>query len=383
VPQHADGRAEPGVEAAWLRPSGLFASALNSATAENGRGQGACTDPVVSGGLVLEDTAVIPSAELKACSFDNIVSRNPHVLGAKKLAQQAAALDGGLLIVGEQGTEKELFAATVHSTSKRASMPLVELDCFYHSSTLLERMLFGEQVDKEVLQPVMKRCCGGTLFVQDVGNLPLVAQSRLARAMRTGRLTLGEGEVVDFNCRIVASTSDDLLPAVEDRQFRADFYEALTQTVIFIPPLRHRKEDIPVLVQKFIREFAYSLNKPLNNISGEAMNALTHYKWPGNVRELKTVIGRSAALAKGETILMDHLPKSIQRARRHKEEPDEMPLPLATIEKRHIRKVLDFTGWHKVRTAQILGIDRSTLYDKIKRYNLINPADRLLEVSQI
>ena len=321
---------------------------------------------------------MLSATKPKIVSFDDIVSNSAHVQAAKKLAQQAALLGQHVLIVGEQGTEKDVFAAAIHSASSRARMPFVELDCFYLSGTLIEEVLFGRQVEKE-LQPTMKSCAGGTLFIQDVGALPLVAQSRLAHACQSGRLTLDSGDEMDFTCRIIASTVNDLQPVVEDRQFRADLHRILSQAMIWLPPLRHRKEDVPLLVHRFIDEFAASLGKPLNSISDEAMNAFVHYPWPGNVRELKTVIGRCALLAKGEMILMDHLPKAIQRVRKIKNVPvqDEDALSLATIEKRHIQKVLDYTGWHKVRSAKILGIDRSTLYDKIRRYNLMNPADRV------
>ena len=327
---------------------------------------------------------MLSATKSKTVSFEDIVSNSAHVQAARKSAQQAALMGHHVLIVGEQGTEKEMFAAAIHGASSRADRPFVELDCFYLSGTLIEEVLFGRQVEKE-LQPTMKSCCGGTLFIQDVGALPLVAQSRITHACQSGKLALDSGDEMDFTCRIVASTVNDLQPVVEDRLFRADLHQMLSQTMIWLPPLRHRKEDVPLLVHRFIDEYAASLNKPLNSISDEAMNALVHYPWPGNVRELKTVIGRCALLAKGEMILTDHLPKAIQRVRKIKNVPvqDEDALSLATIEKRHIQKVLDYTGWHKVRSAKILGIDRSTLYDKIRRYNLMNPADRTVEPASI
>ena len=327
---------------------------------------------------------MLSEIEVTSGSFDGIVSRNEHVQAAKRQAQQAALLGSHMLIIGEQGTEKEQFAAAVHAASARASASFVELDCFYLSGTLIEEMLFGRQVEKE-LQPLMRSCAEGTLFIQQVGALPLIAQSRIVHACQTGRLALDSGDELDFRCKLIATSTDDLTPAVEDRQFRSDLHRMLDQTVIWLPPLRHRKEDVPLLVHKLINELRASLGKPLNSISDEAMNALVHYPWPGNVRELKTVIGRCAMLAKGEMILLDHLPKSIQRARKIKNMPvqDEDSFSLAIVEKRHIQKVLDYTGWHKVRSARILGIDRSTLYDKIRRYNLINPADRVAEPAAI
>lgn len=332
-----------------------------------------------------EDLPVLSGTEEKTCTFDDIRSKNPHLLAAKKLAEEAAELDRGMLIVGEPGTEKELFARAVHQASSRAAMPFLELDCVHLPDALLEWVMFGREAGTD-LQPIMKHCRGGTLFVQEVGALPLVAQSRTARAFDTGKVDLGSGEDVAFDCRVMASTSEDLLPLLEDKKFRQDLYNALTEVVIFIPPLRHRKEDIPLLVHKFIRQYGRDLGKRLNNISDEAMHALVHYRWPGNVSELEAVIGRSALLAKGETVLMHHLPQAVQESRRSRtgdaEEPAR-PLSLATIEKRHIQKVLDYTGWHKVRSAQILGIDRSTLYDKIRRYNLVDPADRVLQLARI
>jgi len=314
---------------------------------------------------------VLSASKQETVCFDDIVSRNPHVLTAARLAHQAALLGHHVLIVGEQGTEKELFAAAIHNASSRAQNSLIELDCFYLPSTLLEQILFGRQVEKE-LQPMMKNCADGTLFIQEVGSLPLVAQSRIVRAIQLSTLLLDGGEAVDFTCKLIGSSTDDMLPA-------------LTQTVLWLPPLRHRKEDIPLLVHKTIDEFAAAFHRSLNSISDEAMNALIHYPWPGNVRELNTIVGRCALLAKGEMILTDHLPKAIQRARKSKYAahgtdvpPPEDVLSLATVEKRHIQKVLDITGWHKVRSAQILGIDRSTLYDKIRRYNLVNRGESMM-----
>ena len=322
--------------------------------------------------------------EPRTCPFGDITTRNPHLITAKGLACEAAMQDRSMLIVGEAGTEKELLALAVHSSGQRSSMPLVELDCGHLPDVLMEWAMFGDPFGGEA-HPMLKECAGGTLFIQEVGSLPLVAQSRIVRAMQTGKLILESGEEAVFDCRVIASTSEDLVPLVEDRKFRGDLYRALTQTVIFIPPLRHRKEDIPLLVNKLMREFERELQKPLRNISDEAMQGLTHFRWPGNVRELEAVMGRAALLAKGETILMQHLPRAVQRARKYKNagQGEEEPLALATIEKRHIQKVLDYTGWHKVRSAQILGIDRSTLYDKIKRHNLVSPEDRLLDVAQV
>lgn len=320
----------------------------------------------------------------KTCTFDDIVTKNPLLLAAKRIARGATMHDGGILIMGEPGTEKEMFAAAVHNSSRRAAMPLVELDCVGLPDALMEQAIFGEDVGED-LHPMIEECRGGTLFLQEVGALPLVAQSRIARAMHTGQLPFSSGEAADFDCRVIASTSEDLVPCVEDRVFRGDLHQVLASTVIFIPPLRHRKEDISLLVHKLVREFGEALHKPLSNISDEALQALTHYRWPGNVRELEAVMGRSAALAKGETILLQHLPREIQRSSKYKDYvlgADEL-LSLATIEKRHIQKVLDHTGWHKVRSAQVLGIDRSTLYDKIRRYHLVNPAERVLEPARI
>jgi len=318
------------------------------------------------------------------CTFDDIATKNPHVITAKGLACEAAMRDGGMLIVGEPGTEKDLLARAVHAAGRRSAMPMVELDCAHLPEVLMERAMFGEPIGEQ-LHPVLKECIGGTLFIQEVAALPLVAQSRIVRAMQTGRLALESGEEVRFDCRVIATTSEDLAPLLEDRRFRGDLYRALTETVIFIPPLRHRKEDIPLLVHKLMREFGRELQKPLRNISDEAMQGLTHFRWSGNVVELKAVIGRAALLAKGETILMQHLPRAVQKARKYKNarREEDQPLSLATVEKRHIQKVLDHTGWHKVRSARILGIDRSTLYDKIKRYNLVAPADRLRQVPQV
>jgi len=326
--------------------------------------------------------------ELKPPTFDDIVSRNQHLLAAKKLAREAATLDQGILIVGEPGTEKELFARAVHNAGSRSRGKLVELDCLNLPGTLLEQVMFGG-ADDLLNRPILRRCNGGSLFIQEVGDLPLVAQSRIINTIRTGRLVLGSGEEVGFDCRLMASTSQDLAPMVEDRRFRSDLYGILTGAVIYIPPLRHRREDIPLLVDRVMREYGNSLGKKLTTISDEAMHALTHYRWPGNVRELRAVIRRSAMLAKGETILLQHLPQAVQESRHAKTGPlpegahENEPLALAIIEKRHIQKVLDYTGWHKVRSAQILGIDRSTLYDKIKRYNLVNPAGRSLELSRV
>jgi len=319
----------------------------------------------------------------EACSFDDILSKNPNVLAARKLAEHAAALDQGVMIVGEPGTEKELFAAAIHNAGRRAGKPFVELDCPYVAGTLLECVMFGGQAEKSLL-PLVKQCEGGTLFLQEAGALPLAAQARIAYAMQSGKITLDSGEEAPFDCRVIASTSEDLRPAVEDRKFRKDLFDAISSTTLFISPLRHRKDDIPLLVHRYIREFGRSLQKPLNSISDEAMHALVHYKWPGNITELAGVISRCAVLAKGEMILKDHLPKSIQRAKKEHNagSQDDDVLPLATIEKRHIQKVLDYTGWHKVRTAQILGIDRSTLYDKIRRYNLENPAEQLGQMAE-
>jgi len=299
---------------------------------------------------------------------------------ARVVAQQAAIGDSNLLIIGEPGTEKEELALAVHNASPRATAPFIEINCVDASDSLLTDALFG-QPESERRQYLAGITSLGTIFIDDVEELPLAAQARLMRAFQSGVLRLDSGEEIAFNCRVVAATSVDLIPLVEDRQFRQDFYDTIHHAAVYIPPLRHRKEDIPLLAERFIKDTASRLHKPLKSISDQAMHSLVHYTWPGNLYELRSVIERSAALAKGEVILLDHLPKNVQEARKGKGEgpADDKVLALADIEKRHIQKVLDYTGWHKVRTAQILGIDRSTLYDKIKRYNLAEPAERILE----
>jgi DNA-binding NtrC family response regulator len=304
-------------------------------------------------------------------SLDEIVGESPAMKKVMEMVNTVAETDSTVMIRGESGTGKELIARAIHASSKRRYFPIVTINCGAYPEGLLESELFGHE--KGAFTGAMYQRKGklemankGTLFLDEVGNISLKMQMDLLRVLETKRFTrLGGEKVIEADFRVISATNRDLEQAVKEGAFREDLYYRLNVFTIFLPPLRERRTDIPLLVDYFIKKFSLSMNKDVKEISKEAMNVLMDYDWPGNVRELRNVIERAMVNVKGKRIEVEDLYFSISSPY-----PKPEGETLEDVEKAHIKKILSKTGWNITKAAEILNIDRVTLYNKIEKYKL-------------
>jgi transcriptional regulator with PAS, ATPase and Fis domain len=283
------------------------------------------------------------------------------------------------LIQGESGTGKELVARSIHLNSGRASQPFLAVNCGALPESILESELFGHAkgaftgaiADKKGL---FRAASGGTLFLDEIGEMPLALQVKLLRALQEHEVTpVGSTNAVKFDARILAATNKNLEEEVKEGRFREDLFYRLNVVELYVPSLRERIEDIPLLVKHFVSKSARNQNQSEKQVTREAMTALANYAWPGNVRELENAIERAFILS-GEEIDLDSLPQKVQNTskRSFKTRDDENFRPtLEEMERRYLMEVLNSVDEDKAKAANILGIDLSTLYRKLKRYEEI------------
>lgn len=320
---------------------------------------------------------------LHKVSFKNIPTRNPEMKRCLDAASAAAPLDMTVLILGENGTGKNLLAQAMHNSSLRAMGPYVALNCSAIADTLIESELFGHErgsftsADRD-RKGKFELANGGTLFLDEVGDLSPAAQAKILRAVEHRQFErIGGEKTISADIRIIAATNQDIFTQVETGTFREDLFYRLKEVIIELPPLRNRKEDIPLLAEKFIDESNAKFNRAVRELTDGAMEVLVKYHWPGNVRELRSVI--KSAVAKEEGRLLR--PEGIQMAGRRPPVREvtalalgeEEDLSLAAYEKKHIQMVLDRTGGNKRKACQILKISRPTLDRKIDLYKISSP----------
>ncbi len=304
--------------------------------------------------------------------FGSIVGESRVIKNVIALAQKIAGSDSTVLLLGETGTGKEVFANAIHLNSKRKSNSLVAINCSAFSKELLEGELFGHKAgaytgavkDKKGLIEVAD---GGTLFLDEIGELNIDLQAKLLRVLENGEfIKVGDTKVSKANVRIIAATNRDLQKDIADGHFREDLYYRLNVFTIELPSLRERSEDIPALVNLFLALVAERENKPAIPVNHAALRLLQQYSWKGNIRELKNVVERAAILADGTEILPEHLPYGIQQ--QNKVNPPGFSL--ASVEKQHIQKILNHTGGNKAKAARLLEIGLATLYRKMEEYSI-------------
>jgi transcriptional regulator with PAS, ATPase and Fis domain len=299
------------------------------------------------------------------------------MLKVMELIQHVAKTDATVLILGESGTGKELIARAIHANSARRYFPIVPVNCGAVPNELLESELFGHEKGaftgaQHRRKGRIEMADGGTLFLDEVGAINPKMQVDLLRALETKEFTrLGGSRSIKVDFRIICATNEDLETAVREGRFREDFYYRINVFTIEAPPLRTRPTDIPLLAQHIVRRLARQMDKPITEIHPEAMELLVSYDWPGNVRELINAIERAMVVGKPPTIRPEDLPVWGNRTRQ-KFSGDS----LADVEKDHIAAVLERTGWNITRAAEILRVDRVTVYNKIKKYDLEQPATR-------
>src|SRR5213594_3999550 len=290
------------------------------------------------------------------------------------LLERVVSSDATVLVTGESGTGKELVARALHRRGRRSAGPFVALNCAALPEGLLESELFGH-----ARAGLFQQAHGGTLFLDEIADLPPSLQPRLLRAIQERSVRpLGADHEVPVDVRIVAATNRDLEAAVEEGRLREDLYFRLNVIRVELPPLRVRGRDILLLAQRFVGQYAREMTKPVCGLSPAVAERLLAYAWPGNVRELQNCMERAVALAAGERVGVHDLPEGIRDYRRTHvlvagADPEEL-VTLEEVERRYILRVIEAVGGHRTRAAQVLGLDRKTLYRKLDRYAREQPA---------
>jgi len=304
-------------------------------------------------------------------SFATIIGQSKALIEAVDLAKRVSKTDTTVLLLGETGTGKEVFAQSIHQESPRAAKPFIALNCSGFSPELLESELFGYKAgaftgankDKKGL---LEEANGGTLFLDEIGEMNLDLQAKLLRVLENQSfIKVGDTLTQQVNVRVLAATNKDLKVEAAEGKFRSDLYYRLSVFTITLPPLRERKADIPALAAHYLSEFSIKINRPDLKMTDNILNAFQQYSWKGNIRELKNVIERLAILSDGAQLNNAALPPDFFEFT-----PQENKFNLNQIEKQHIQKVLIHTKGNKTETSRLLGIGLTTLYRKIEEYGI-------------
>ena len=310
----------------------------------------------------------------KEYSFHQILGKSKAIQAVFDLIRRVADTPTNVLITGESGTGKELVAKAIHFNSERREGPFVPVNCAAIPEQLLESELFGHmrgaftdaKMDKRGLFEEAQK---GTVFLDEISELPLMLQAKILRVIQEKEIRrVGATKPISVDVRIIAATNLNLNLEVKAKRFREDLYYRLNVIELKLPPLRERREDIPLLVEAFLKKCGDARGKAMKGVSESALAMLMDYAWPGNVRELENVIERAVTLSLGEKIGPDDLPPAVQGARgdrRVLDEAAEKTLTLHEIEKEYIKKILEKMGGNKYQAAHALGIDRKTLYRKL------------------
>jgi len=326
-------------------------------------------------------SALAPSG-LATDGFEGLVGRHPDMVRIYQLITQVAATTTTVLITGESGTGKELVARAVHARSGRSAQPFVAINVAAIPETLLESELFGHERGA-FTGAVARRlgkfelAHGGTIFLDEIGSLRLDLQTKLLRALQEREIErLGGSRPIPIDVRVLAATNVNLRQAVRDRAFRDDLYYRLSVVPIHVPPLRERREDVPRLVEHFVRKFARESHRDVRGVSAGALDALTRYDWPGNVRELENVIHRAVVLAGGPVVHLQDVPLDVAMpetvavlAR------DTVPLREACdqFERQYVLRTLERLSWNVSRAARQLGVHRNTVLAKLAGWGVQRP----------
>ncbi|OGP62969.1 MAG: hypothetical protein A2V65_03060 [Deltaproteobacteria bacterium RBG_13_49_15] len=311
-------------------------------------------------------------------AFQPILTRSPKVFRVLKEAELHAGSDVPVLITGESGTGKELLARAIHAASSRSKFPFTPVNMASPAGTLFEAEFFGHT--KGAFTGAEKNRAGylkhtdrGTLFLDEIGNLPLELQGKLLRVLQDGEYTrLGTSVSEKVDVRFIAATNEDLEKMMEQRRFRKDLYYRIRGGWLHLPPLRERKEDIPLLAAKFLKEYDHSSRR--SGIEEDAMSLLLEFDFPGNIRELRSILQSAVNLSQGRPISIDLLPAHLRKRKlvaRNRLRTESGPItPMAQIEKSHILSVYNELHLNKSKTATLLGIGLNTLRRKLKSYGV-------------
>jgi two-component system, NtrC family, response regulator len=310
-------------------------------------------------------------------SFDHIIGTSRSILAAIELASKVAVTDTTVLLLGETGTGKEVFARAVHQASPRSRKPFVAINCSAFSRDLLESEMFGYKAgaftgaikDKKGL---LEEADQGSIFLDEIGEMSIDLQAKLLRMLESGEyIKVGDNKVSRVQVRIIAATHRDLIREIQAGHFREDLYYRLSVFQITLPALRDRLPDIEAIARHFTTLFCAKSNQKPKTLSPEFIEALKQHSWPGNIRELKNIIERSVILSNVSFLSVEHLPTELQRPTlsvRHSKQISAFDL--ASVEKLHIQKVLNYTEGNKSEAARLLNIATTTLYRKLEEYKI-------------
>ncbi len=307
--------------------------------------------------------------------FDRIIGTSPAITAAIKLAQRVATTDTTVMILGETGTGKEVFAEAIHQASPRSNKPFVAINCSAFSKELLESELFGHKAgaftgavkDKKGL---FEEANGGTIFLDELGELDHDLQAKLLRVLESQQfIKLGDTKTTKVNVRILAATNRNLQDEVAKEHFRSDLFYRLSVFQIMLPAIRDRKQDIAPIAKSFVQYFAAKVNKQITGFTNDFLQKLEAYNWPGNVRELKNIIERAVILCDTHELDASLLPYEFDSSPA-KSNGNLSAFDLSSVEKLHIQRVLNHTQSNRAEAARLLNIGIATLYRKLKEYGL-------------
>ena len=308
--------------------------------------------------------------------FENIIGKSPQIRETIAIAKKVASADTTVLLLGETGTGKELFAKAIHVSGKRFANPFVALNCSAISKGLLESEIFGYKAgaftgaikDKKGL---LEEADSGTLFLDEIGEMHIDLQAKLLRVLETNEfIKVGDTKPIKSDVRIIAATNRDLKQEIDEGKFREDLFYRLNVFTVQLPALRERKKDILLLAEYFIKIYAGKLQKPIIGMSKDFIEYLQQCDWKGNVRELKNIIERAVILANSSQLTVENLPSELQ-TKTYKQQSISV-FDLASMEKLHIQRVLNHTKENKPEAARLLNIGLTTLYRKIEEYKLLD-----------
>ncbi len=314
--------------------------------------------------------------------FANIIGNSRWIREIIDVIHQISSTKATVLIQGESGTGKELIANAIHYNSPVSLAPFIKVSCATLAEGVLESEIFGHEKGAFTGALYTKKgrfelADGGTLFLDEVGDIPLSTQVKLLRVLQEQEFErVGGTKTIKVDVRIIAATNKRLEDLVKENKFREDLYYRLRVVTIEVPPLRERKEDIPLLTVHFLKHFSESHGKEVKNISPEAMQWMIAYDWPGNVRELMNCIESMVVMSKGDTINLESLPDYIFSREDKNEISVYKPVPIIEIERHAIQNTLKSVGWNKAKAARMLGIGLRTLYRKLEVYGIKNKPEK-------
>jgi DNA-binding NtrC family response regulator len=320
----------------------------------------------------LRDAVRQPSDEAQS----SLIFKSKALEDLVALAETAARADSTVIITGESGTGKDVLARFIHARSSRADTPMLSVNCAALPESLFESEFFGHERGAftgatSTKRGLIEAADGSTLLLDEVGEMPLQTQVKLLRFLEEGRFRrVGSTRDREADVRVIAATNRNLADDVSAGRFRADLFYRLNVISLHVPPLRHRREDIPALVEHFLAVFRERFNRRMLDLSDEARARLAAYDWPGNVRELRNALERAAALASSDTIEADQLLPSVATSSGEDKPADDdaAPVTLEQLERQHILHVLEDSGGNRERAAAVLGISARTLYRKLREY---------------